>query len=158
LGSGGQLPDAGAVEEIPLSGDFVFTPTAFNANGIDATANGKSLVVVNSTSGELYHVEPETGVASLIDLGGATVFNGDGILLDGKTLYVVQNRLNQIAVVQLDADLTAGEIVAIITDPAFDVPTTITEFGNSLYAVNARFGTPPEPDTDYDVVKVAKER
>ena len=70
----------------------------------------------------------------------------------------MQNRLNQIAVVQLDADLTAGEIVAIITDPAFDVPTTITEFGNSLYAVNARFGRPPEPDTFYDVVKVAKEK
>ena len=158
LGFGGQLPDAGAVEEIPLSGDFVFIPNGFNTNGIDATANGKSLVIVNSTSGELYHVEPETGIASLIDLGGATVFNGDGILLDGMTLYVVQNRLNQIAVVQLNSDLTAGEIVANITDPAFDVPTTITEFGNSLYVVNARFGTPPEPDTDYEVVKVAKER
>jgi hypothetical protein len=158
LGPGGQLPDASAVEEIPLSGDFVFIPSAFNANGVDATANGKSLVIVNSTSGELYHVEPETGIASLIDLGGATVPNGDGILLDGMTLYVVQNRLNQIAVVQLDSDLTAGEIVAIITNQAFDVPTTITEFGNSLYAVNARFGTPPEPDTNYDVVKVAKER
>jgi sugar lactone lactonase YvrE len=158
LGFGGQLPDASAVEEIPLGGDFVFEPGAFNANGIDATANGKSLVIVNSTTGELYHVEPETGNASLIDLGGESLPTGDGILLDGKTLYVVQNFLNQISVVQLNADLTAGEVVANITDPAFDVPTTITELGNSLYAVNARFNTPPTPETEYEVVKMAKER
>ena len=28
--------------------------------------------------------------------------------------------------------------------------------GNSIYAVNARFGTPPGPSVDYDVVKVSK--
>jgi hypothetical protein len=158
LGAMGQLPDASAVEEIPLSGDFVFIPNAFNANGIDATTDGKSLIIVSSVMSELYHVEPDTGITTLIDLGGATVPNGDGILLDGSSLYVVQNRLNQISVVQLDAHLTTGEIVAVIADPLFDVPTAITMFGNSLYAVNARFGTPPEPDTDYDIVKVTMDR
>lgn len=156
LGTAGELPDDGAVEEILLTGDFDFTPGAFNANGIDATPNGKSLLIVNSTSGELYHVEPETGIASMVDLGGATLENGDGILLDGMTLYVVQNSLNQISVVQFYDDLTAGEVVATITSPAFDTPTTITEFGNFLYLVNARFGTPPTFDLTYDIVKVAK--
>ncbi len=158
LGSGGELPDPTAVEEIALGGDFVFVPGAFNTNGIDATPNGDSLVIVNSTRGELYHVDPETGIASLIDLGGDAVPSGDGILLDGKTLYVVQNRLNKIAVVQLNAKLTAGEVVGQITDPAFRVPTTVAEFGNSLYAVNARFGTPPEPDTEYEIVRATKEQ
>lgn len=158
LGPAGELPDAVDFEEIPLTGDFVFVPGAFNANGIDATPNGKSLLIVNSTSGELYHVEPDTGFASMIDLGGETLNNGDGILLDGMTLYVVQNRLNQVAVVQLDNGLTAGEIVATITSDDFDVPTTITEFGNFLYLVNARFDTPPEPDTNYDIIMVTKER
>jgi hypothetical protein len=36
------------------------------------------------------------------------------------------------------------------------VPTTITAHGNSIYAVNARFGTPPGPNVDYDVVQVSK--
>ena len=157
LGPAGELPDAVDFEEIPLTGDIVFVPGAFNANGIDATPNGKSLLIVNSTKGELYHVEPETGIASMVDLGGPTLLgNGDGILLDGMTLYVVQNRLNQIAVVQFDDDLTAGEIVATITSPYFDVPTTITEFGNFLYLVNARFGTAPPEPAPYDIVKVAK--
>lgn len=45
------LPDAGAVEEIPLTGDFHFNPMGFNTNGIDATPNGKSLFIVNSATG-----------------------------------------------------------------------------------------------------------
>jgi hypothetical protein len=154
----GRLPDSGTVEEIPLSGDYVFSPFGFNTNGIDATPDGDLLLIVNSTTGKLYNVDPQSGDALLIDLGGESVPMGDGILLDGKTLYVVQNRLNLIAVVQLNAELTAGEITARLTNPAFDVPTTIAEFGNSLYAVNARFGTPPEPETEYEIVQVTKEK
>lgn len=154
LENNGELPATPTVDPISLSGDYVFTPGAFNANGIAATPNGKTLLIVNSVDGALYNVDPATGVATRIDLDGATVPNGDGILLQGKTLYVVQNRLNQIAVVELNADLTEGEIVDTITSSAFRVPTTIARFGNSLYAVNARFGTPPTSDTEYEVVRV----
>jgi sugar lactone lactonase YvrE len=154
LGSNGQLPASPMVEEIPLSGDYQFTPGEFNANGIAATPNGKRLIIVNSVDGVLYNVNPTSGVATRIDLGGASVPNGDGILLRGKTLFVVQNRLNQIAVVELNADLTAGTITETLTDSDFRVPTTIARFGNALYAVNARFGTPPTPETEYEVVRV----
>ena len=41
-------------------------------------------------------VDPVTGIATRITLVGGSVLNGDGILLHGKTLYVVQNQLNQI--------------------------------------------------------------
>jgi DNA-binding beta-propeller fold protein YncE len=156
LGPGGSLPAADAVEAILLSGDYVFVPGAFNANGIDAPFNGKVLIVVHSSRGELYAVNPDTGAARLIDLNGGSVPNGDGILLDGKTLYVVQNRLNQIAVIDLKVTRLEGTIVSLIKDPAFRVPTTIAGFGTWLYAVNARFGTPVTPDTDYDVVRVDK--
>lgn len=141
--------------EVELTGEFNFV-AGFNANGIDATPNGKHLVIVNSTLGELYRVDPSSGEAMLIDLGGETVTAGDGILLDGKTLYIVRNQLNVIAVVQLSPDLLSGEVVDTITDSDFDIPTTIAEFGNSLYAVNARFGTATGPSPEYDVVKVSK--
>jgi hypothetical protein len=156
LSNSGDLPNSDEVEEIPLGGDFVFIPMAFNTNGIDATSDGASLVIVNSTTETLYTVEPNTGDAVQIDLGGNSLPNGDGILLDGLKLYVVQNRLNQIAVVQLEPGFISGEVVGTITDPEFDVPTTIAEFGAYLYAVNARFGTPPTPDTSYTVVQVQK--
>jgi sugar lactone lactonase YvrE len=156
LGRGGELPDQSAVERIPLSGDYVFVPGAFNANGIEAASNGKALLVVHSSRGELYRVDPKTGEAALVDLGGFVLTNGDGLRLQGRTLYVVQNRLNQIAVIQLDRDWTSGSVERTITDPNFDVPTTVGLFGNSLYAVNARFTTPPTPDTTYTVVRVSR--
>ena len=156
LENNGNLPAVPTSEEIPLGGDYQFTPGAFNANGIAATPNGKTLIIVNSTEGALYNVDPITGVATRIDLGTGAVPNGDGILLQGKTLYVVQNQLNQIAVVELSADLTSGTITETITDSDFRVPTTIARFGNSLYAVNARFGTVPTPDTEYEVVRVSR--
>jgi sugar lactone lactonase YvrE len=150
----GQLPDPAMVEEIMLGGEYQFTPGAFNANGIAVTPNGRTLVIVNSTEGALYNVDPSTGVATHIDLGTGAVPNGDGILLQGRTLYVVQNQLNQIAVVGLNPKFTAGTIQTVVTSPLFRVPTTIASLGNALYVVNARFGTTPTPDTDYDVVRV----
>ena len=154
--AGGKLPDQSAVKDIPLSGDFVFVPGAFNANGIEATPNGKSLIVVNSARGELYRVDPATGHATLIDLGGGSVPSGDGLLLDGHTLYVVQNFLNQIAVVRLDPGFASGEVVGTITDPNFRIPATIAGFGDRAYVVNARFNVSPTPDTEYEVVQVPK--
>jgi sugar lactone lactonase YvrE len=144
----------GPVQELPLGGDFVFVPGAFNANGIEATPNGKALIVVNSSTGSLYRVDAATGEVSLIDLGGATVTSGDGLLLVGRKLFVVRNFLNQIAVVRLEPDFSAGQVVETLTDPDFDIPTTVTRFGNALYAVNARFSTPPTPDTEYWIARV----
>ena len=116
--------------------------------------DGHTLIIVNSTTGTLYSLDAETGVATAIDLGGASVPNGDGILLRGKTLYVVQNFLNQITVIKLNSDWTSGEVTGVITSDNFRIPTTITFFGGALYAVNARFDTPPTPDTEYEVVRV----
>ena len=154
LGPGGSVPGADAVEEIPLSGDYVFVPGAFNANGIEATPSGDALIIVNSATGSLYEVDPDTGVATLIDLGGDAVPSGDGLLLVGHTLYVVQNFLNQIAVVELKDGFTSGRVVDVLTDPDFDIPTTVTRLGASLYAVNSRFSTPPTPDTEYWIARL----
>lgn len=167
LGPAGELPDPTQVVALPLSGDFqhvAVCPLPFlapvNANGIDATPNGEYLIVVNLCLGTLYRVDPETGFAKLIDLGGAAVPFGDGILLDGYDLYVVQNVLNQIAVIQLNRQLDAGVLTRVITDPNFRIPATIAEFGDALYAVNARFDVAPPPDVwpdvEFDVVRVKK--
>ena len=152
LENNGDLPAEPMVQKIPLGGEYQLT-AGFNANGIAATPNGKTLIIVNSSEGALYNVDPDTGFATRI-LAAGSVPNGDGILLEGKTLYVVQNQLNQIAVVEMNSDLTAGTIVDTITGPQFRVPTTIARFGSDLYAVNARFGIPPDPTNEYEVVQV----
>ncbi len=156
LSEGGALPggDAG-VSELPLTGAFTADPDAFNANGIEVAEDG-TLIIVKSGTGELFTVDPETGESALIDLGGESVTNGDGLLLEGDTLYVVQNRDNRIAVVELSDDLTSGTLSEPLTNPNFDVPTTVAGFNDALYVVNARFGTEPTPDTEYAVVRVER--
>ncbi|MEZ4771281.1 MAG: hypothetical protein R2844_23040 [Caldilineales bacterium] len=156
LGPAGRIDPSATPEQITLTGDWDQQPGAFvfNANGIEATADGKWLIVVNSALGKIYRVDPATGNAVEIDLDGASLSNGDGLRLQGKTLYVVRNQLNQIAVVKLASNLLSGEVTGTLTSAAFDVPTTIARHGNSLYAVNARFGTPDPQPAAYDVVRV----
>ena len=150
---GGQL--GATPQRIPLTGDFTLQ-SGFNANGIDATRNGKWLIIVQSNTGKLFRVNPSTGVTVEITLTGGNVMNGDGILLDKKNrLFVVQNQLNRIAVIDLNKDLTSGRIVSLITDTRFAIPTTIDDYKGFLYAVNARFGSPPAT-TDYQVIQVSK--
>jgi sugar lactone lactonase YvrE len=155
LGRHGRLPGQDAVRTLALTGDLAYQQPGPNANGIVAAKGGRVLVLVQSNTGKLFRVDPRTGVTREIDLGGVALTNGDGLLLHGRTLFVVRNRLNLIAVVKLDRSLTGGRVVAELTDPDFDVPTTITFTAGSLYAVNARFGTAPDPATArYDVVRV----
>ncbi len=145
----------GQVTAIPLAGAIIYGP-GNNANGIDTTPNGKTLIIVQTNVGKLFTVNRRTGVTREIVLN-EPVTNGDGILLDGRrTLFVVQNRENKVAVVKLDKRLTSGTVVTHLTDPDFDVPTTIDEFGNRLYAVNARFTTTPTPTTPYWVNQFPK--
>jgi hypothetical protein len=151
LGPDGELP--AQAQTVSLTGDIKYT-MGFNANGIDATRNGKTLVIVQSNEGLLFTVDPATGVTRAIDLGGTRVRNGDGILLHGKRLYVVQNFDNVITVIHLRRHLQSGSVVGQISDSRFDVPTTIDRVGPWLYAVNARFTTAVTPDTPYTVVRV----
>ena len=134
----------GTPRAVPLTGDIVYQ-SGFNVNGIDATRNGKTLIIVQSNTGKLFKVN-RRGVAREIDLGGATV-TGDGLLLDGRTLYaVVRSPGDGIVVIRLRHDLRSGTVQRTITDDDFDGPTTVDDFGHRLYAVNAGSG-PRRPRT-----------
>ncbi|QKJ19721.1 SMP-30/gluconolactonase/LRE family protein [Microbacterium hominis] len=151
IGPSGELPDAPVT--VPLTGEWVQQPS-FNANGIVETPDHRALLVIQSATATLFRVDPDTGEATAVDLGGASLPAGDGLLVVGRTLYVVQNQLNQVAVVRLNASGTTGVLVETLTDPAFRVPTTVARFGSSLLLPNARFDVVPTPDTEYEVVRI----
>jgi sugar lactone lactonase YvrE len=140
---------------LPLTGDMVFTPGVNNANGISGTPDGRSLIIVQSNTGLLFQVNPATGVTTLVDLAGENVTAGDGLLLLGDILFVVQNRLNTVAAIRMNRTGTAGRVITRVTDPRFDVPTTVAAFGNRLYLPNARFGANP-PATTFTAVAIPR--
>ena len=153
VGPSGDLPDASDIVTLPLTGDWA-QQSGFNANGIAETPDHRALLVIQSATATLFRVDPGTGEATTVDLGGASLPNGDGLLVIGRTLYVVQNQLNQVAVIRLDADGSSGSLVETLTGTDFDVPTTVASYGASLFLPNARFSTPPTSDTEYDVVRI----
>jgi sugar lactone lactonase YvrE len=154
FGRHGALPET--FTPVPLTGEFVLTPGVNNANGIATTPDGKSLLIVQSNTGKLFTVDPATGVTKAVDLGGEVLTNGDGLLREGRTLYVVQNRLNTLAAFKLAKSGASGRLFAKVTDPRFDVPTTVASFGRRLYLPNARFTTPPTPETPYNAVAIPR--
>jgi hypothetical protein len=160
----------GQPQTISLTGPAAALVRFPNLNGITATPNGDTLIVGHSTLPGLFTVDPETGESAAIEITGGALTRGtnDGILLDGKTLWVVENFANQILEIKLSPDLSSGRIVSVISDAdvngLFRIPTTVAEHGSRLAVVNARFdlGLPPPfgpgapPGTDYDVVVLRK--
>jgi sugar lactone lactonase YvrE len=137
---------------LDLSGPAADTSGAFNLNGIQATANGKTLIVAHSANGQLYTVDPRTGASATIT--GVSVPQVDGIVLQGRRLWAVQNT-NQVTRIRLAPDLSAGVVEKVITSELFQVPTTAALFGRRLAVVNAKFDTGIPPTADqYEVIVV----
>ncbi|MDH3762792.1 MAG: hypothetical protein OEU50_17580 [Gammaproteobacteria bacterium] len=162
LEKGGRLPSTPVFKVIPMPG-FEMVP-GFNANGLVGNFDGRQLVIVNITTGVLYRVDTASGAASPLEIeGDEQLFpDGDGLYLDGRTLYIMQNFSDKIAVVQLSGDLSGGEFIKNIPgegDNPLNVATTIIGFGNSLYAINTNiferiFGNPAEVQSE--VVRLRK--
>ncbi|HEV8568975.1 MAG TPA: superoxide dismutase [Actinoplanes sp.] len=150
LGRHGSLP--AQATRVPLTGDIVYT-TGNNANGITATPDGRGLIIVQTNTGKLFRTSYD-GTTTEVDLGGEAVPNGDGMWLRDRTLYVVQNRDNVVAKIELNRTGTSGHVVSRTPDPRFDVPTTIAEYGDRFYLPNARFTTEPTPTTPYTAVAI----
>jgi sugar lactone lactonase YvrE len=154
LGATGMVP---AEEWLDFTGTPLAFQQGFNANGIAASADGLYLIVVQSNTGKLFRIDTTTKQVVQINLGGETVSNGDGILLDGQTLWVVRNQNGEIVKIQLAADLASGTIASRTTDPSFAYPTTIAKAGDRILVVNSQFdkrGDNVKPVLPFSIVSV----
>lgn len=152
----------GATQPITVTGPAAVTG-GFGLNGIDST-NRRWLIVNHTALGILALVDPPTGASRQIELSGPSLVPGtlDGLQLEGRTGWAVQNFADSVAKVRRSPDLTRGRVVDVITSELFRVPTTVARHGSTLALVNGRFdlGFPPPfgpgapPGTDFDVVQV----
>jgi Cu-Zn family superoxide dismutase len=135
---------------LDFTGTALEYQTGFNVNGIVATADGRHLIVIQSNTGALFRIAVSNKRVAKIETS-APLTNGDGLLLRGRTLYVVRNALGVIAKLRLDRRLTRATAAGTITDPTFAFPTTMAQARNRFLVVNAQFdkrmGTPKLPFT-----------
>jgi sugar lactone lactonase YvrE len=143
----------GASRTLAVSGPAAIISGEFNLNGIQATANGKTLIVAHSGTSQLYTVDPASGASATI--AGVSVPNVDGIVLEAGRLWAVQNFSNQVSRIRLAPDLSSGVVEEVITSDLFQIPTTAARFGSRLAVVNAKFDTGIPPTADqYEVILV----
>jgi Cu-Zn family superoxide dismutase len=123
---------------IDLTGSPIAYTQGFNLNGIVASADGRSLVTVQSNTGKLFRIEIATKRVTEIALGGATLLGGDGMLLDRQTLQVMRNAAEALVTLRLAPDFASATVVATTTDPEFDFPTTFARAGDRLLVLNSQ--------------------
>jgi hypothetical protein len=154
------LPDASAAMTVPLTGDVSYQGGgAFNLNGLAAFKD--TLVSFQTVTGELFRINPMTGVTKQIPVMDkkdhlVTVDGADGIAQRSHTLFAAQNFPEKLATVKVDSDLRGARLVDVATSPKLDIPSSVEEDRGDLWGLNARFTTPPGPNTTYTVVRVKK--
>lgn len=138
---------------IPLNGtdigepepwvSFAGTPLVYgegrNLNGIAATADGKSLIVVQMDKGLLFRIDVASKTVMPIPHGEEDLTTGDGLVLDGATLYLVRQGAGEVVSLELEAGLASAKVTSRFKDPALLWPATAVKVGDELLVVNSQF-------------------
>ncbi|MDV6375502.1 superoxide dismutase family protein [Deinococcus arenicola] len=114
---------------LDLGGTPINYGPGINLNGIVASPDGRYLLTVQLNTGELWRID--TGIKAIKKvMGGLT--NGDGLLLDGQTLYVSRNADGMISKVNLSADYGSGTLVREEPLAGLRFPTTLVKVGSDV--------------------------
>ena len=139
---------------LDFTGSAINYVDGFNLNGIVATEDGNSLIVVHSGEGELYRIDVATREVSWISTGTIPLTAGDGLSLIGNTLYVTRNSFGEIVAIDLSADLSTGTGGELITSDLFGYPTTIAYTGYSFLVANSQFNNRGAPNLPFTVAEI----
>ena len=143
---------------LPLTGAWpAYDGSTLNANGIRELPDG-SFVLNNSAVGGLWQVGRGSGEVQPFFLRrGPALTGGDGLVIDGQTLYDVRGSgPAEVSVLRLDGGEHGwvGTWKGALTDDTLDVPSTATIAGGWLWAVNARFGVASPSTASYWVTRL----
>jgi len=117
-----------------------------NLNGITATPDGKYLLAMQLNTGELWRIDLRTKAVKKV-IGG--LLHGDGLLLDGRTLYVARNKDQVVSKVTLSADSGSGTLTLEEPLNGLRFPATLAQIGGDLVVTQPQLdrlqaGMPPE--------------
>jgi superoxide dismutase, Cu-Zn family len=114
-----------------------YQPGQINLNGIASTPDGAHLVSVQTITGQLWHIDTASKTVNEITLE-QPLTGGDGLVFGGTTLYVIQNSLKQISVLQLSDDFSSATLSNTVQDANFKFPTTAVLHNGEMFVVNAQ--------------------
>ncbi len=152
--------EIGDPEYVSLGGDWVQVES-FNANGIVATPDGKTLVVAQSTSpyegAALYSVPADLSAtavdASRIDIDGV-LSGSDGLVLIGRTLYSVAS--DGVTKMKISLANNTARIIDTLEVPDSVTPTTAAAWGSRLYVVDAKFPFFGDPTVPFQTTAIPR--
>jgi hypothetical protein len=115
--------------------------------GIVAVTDSR-FVVVKHVDGTLYRVDVDpqaAGGRTITPIDGATVRQGQGMVLEGRRLIVADYA--GVSVVELSADMLHAKVVGQLRDPSFRATASVVHVGDRYLVVNAGGSAAPPPDT-----------
>ncbi|WP_415784224.1 superoxide dismutase family protein [Deinococcus saxicola] len=130
-----------------LGGTPIKYGPGINLNGIVASPDGRFLLSVQLNTGELWRIDTQSRAIRKV-MGGLK--NGDGLLLDGQTLYVARNADGVVSKVGLSADYGSGTLMMEEPLAGLRFPTTLAKVGADVVVTQGQLdklqgGTPETP-------------
>jgi superoxide dismutase, Cu-Zn family len=134
-----------------LAGQGMPWPDGLNLNGIVVTADGRYLIACQTNLGRFWRISLADGTVKEVALDCGPLPHCDGLARAGSVLYVAVNARDQLAVVDLADDGSAGTVRAMMTCEAFAFPTAVAVADGQLLVVNGQLdamgGSPRLPFT-----------
>ncbi|AKJ32193.1 superoxide dismutase family protein [Caldimonas brevitalea] len=130
-----------------------------NLNGIVATSDGRWLLAVQTSTGQLWRIDPRSREVREIPVDGGSLLHGDGLLLQGRSLFVVRNVESELVRLELDEGYTRARVAQRTTGLPFKHPTTLAAGrGAGLLVVNGQLERQknPPPLLPFDVIEVGR--
>jgi sugar lactone lactonase YvrE len=135
----------------------IATQVGFNLGGIVLSPDRTALIVAQGNVGKLWRFSLRTGTVSAVDSGSVDLVNADGLVQDGRTLWVVRNFSKVLSTLRLTPDGRAARLVAATPTDPDRVLTTAKLAHGRLLLVDSKFdeatATPP-----YQVVTLTPPR
>lgn len=140
---------SGTPQGIPVGPEIAYQ-SQFNLNGIVARRGGRQLIVVQSNTGDLFRIDLDDDAPNgraIRRIDAPSLPGGDGLLLDGGRLIVVQGAPAALRFLNLKGGATRAEIVETRTDPSLRGPSTVDRARDLYLVVNADFALSRTPFT-----------
>lgn len=111
--------------------------SSINANGIALSPDGQYLIVAQTNNGKLFRITVAT--RQVTEITGVTVAGGDGLVVNGTTLYAIHQATPPIVRINMATDFASGTDSPLPSQPTgLLAPTTAALAGNRLLVVNSQ--------------------